>query len=67
MQKSSLMNVFPAGALLASSMLLAAEPSLQTSDLSASTVRNREDWYKAFDVQPNQSLALPPTERVSIW
>jgi hypothetical protein len=35
MQKSSLMNVFLAGALLAGSMRLAAEPSLQTWDLSA--------------------------------
>jgi putative endopeptidase len=33
----------------------------------SSTVRNVEPWYKAFDVKPNQSLYLPPGERVHMW
>jgi putative endopeptidase len=33
----------------------------------ASTVRNIDAWYIAFDVQPNQSLYLPPAKRVRIW
>ena len=33
----------------------------------ASTVRNIDAWYKAFNVQPNQSLYLPPADRVHIW
>jgi predicted metalloendopeptidase len=33
----------------------------------ASTVRNLDAWYKAFDVQPNQLLYLPPAERVHMW
>jgi putative endopeptidase len=24
-------------------------------------------WYKAFDVQPGQTLYLAPSERVRIW
>lgn len=31
------------------------------------TVRNLDDWYKAFDVQPGQKLYLPPAERVRVW
>lgn len=30
-------------------------------------VRNMDEWYTAFDVQPEQVLFLPPAERVSIW
>ena len=33
----------------------------------ASTVRNIDAWYKAFNVQPNQSSYLPPAERVHMW
>jgi putative endopeptidase len=33
----------------------------------ASTVRNLDAWYKSFNVQPNQSLYLPPAERVRMW
>jgi endothelin-converting enzyme/putative endopeptidase len=31
------------------------------------TVRNMDAWYKAFNVQPGQSLYLPPEERVRVW
>ncbi len=30
-------------------------------------VRNMDDWYKAFDVQPGDKLYLPPDQRVRIW
>jgi predicted metalloendopeptidase len=33
----------------------------------ASTVRNIDAWYKAFNVQPDQALYLPPAARVRIW
>jgi len=33
----------------------------------ASTVRNVDAWYKAFNVQPDQSLYLPSAGRVRIW
>ncbi|MBZ4421304.1 M13 family metallopeptidase [Myxococcus sp. RHSTA-1-4] len=33
----------------------------------ASTVRNLDAWYQAFDVAPGQSLFLAPEQRVRIW
>ncbi len=33
----------------------------------ASTVRNLDVWYKAFNVQPGEALYLPPAERVHMW
>ena len=30
-------------------------------------VRNLDEWYAAFDVQPGDDLYLPPEERVRIW
>jgi putative endopeptidase len=33
----------------------------------AETVRNLDDWYKAFDVKPDQKLYLAPADRVQIW
>lgn len=30
-------------------------------------VRNMDEWYEAFDVQPTDKLYLPPDERVKIW
>jgi predicted metalloendopeptidase len=30
-------------------------------------VRNLDAWYRAFDVQEDQALYLPPESRVSIW
>ena len=33
----------------------------------AATVRNLDAWYKAFNVQPGQSLYLAPQQRVRVW
>ncbi len=33
----------------------------------ASTVRNLDVWYKAFNVRPGEALYLSPTERVHMW
>jgi predicted metalloendopeptidase len=33
----------------------------------AATVRNIDGWYKAFDVQPGQTLYLAPAARVRVW
>ena len=33
----------------------------------ASTVRNLDAWYAAFNVQPGQMLYLTPAERVRVW
>ena len=33
----------------------------------ASTVRNLDGWYQAFDVKPGQTLYLAPADRVHIW
>ncbi len=30
-------------------------------------VRNFDEWYDAFDVQPGDALYLPPEERIRIW
>ncbi|HKX79172.1 MAG TPA: M13 family metallopeptidase [Novosphingobium sp.] len=30
-------------------------------------VRNFDEWYKAFDVTPDDKLYLPPAQRVRIW
>jgi putative endopeptidase len=30
-------------------------------------VRNMDEWYTAFNVQPGDKLYLPPEERVKIW
>lgn len=37
------------------------------SEQRASVVRNFDQWYKAFDVQPGQKLYLAPEQRVRIW
>jgi len=31
------------------------------------TVRNFDEWYKAFNVQPGDELYLPPEKRIRIW
>ncbi|HEX4006064.1 MAG TPA: M13 family metallopeptidase [Acidobacteriaceae bacterium] len=33
----------------------------------ADMVRNADAWYKAFDIQPGQTLYLAPEDRVRIW
>ena len=30
-------------------------------------VRNMDEWYKAFNVTPDDALYLPPEQRVHIW
>jgi putative endopeptidase len=30
-------------------------------------VRNLDEWYTAFGIQPGQTLYLTPPERVKIW
>ncbi len=37
------------------------------SRLRALTVRNVDAWYAAFDVKPDEKLALAPKDRVRIW
>ncbi len=37
------------------------------AEYRADTVRNIDAWYLAFDVQPGQTLYLPPKERVRVW
>ena len=33
----------------------------------ASTVRNIDAWYRAFDVKPGEGLYLAPADRVRVW
>jgi putative endopeptidase len=37
------------------------------SEYRTDTVRNIDDWYKDFQVQPGETLYLSPDERVRIW
>jgi putative endopeptidase len=37
------------------------------SEQRVAVVRNFDDWYKAFNVQPGQTLYLAPEARVRIW
>ena len=37
------------------------------AEYRASTVRNIDAWYRAFDVKPGQGLYLAPTDRVRVW
>jgi putative endopeptidase len=37
------------------------------AEYRASTVRNLDAWYRAFDVQPGQALYLAPADRVRVW
>jgi putative endopeptidase len=54
----------------------AREPALRNQILTdghapaqyrASTVRNIDAWYRAFDVKPGEELYLAPTARVRVW
>lgn len=36
-------------------------------EFRASTVRNLDAWYPAFDVKPGQALYLAPEQRVHVW
>jgi endothelin-converting enzyme/putative endopeptidase len=37
------------------------------SEFRTATVRNLDPWYSSFQVQPGETLYLPPDERVRIW
>jgi len=37
------------------------------AEFRTATVRNLDAWYRAFDVQPGQTLFLAPPDRVRIW
>src|SRR5271163_1288482 len=37
------------------------------AEYRADTVRNLDEWYTAFGIQPGQTLYLTPPERVKIW
>ena len=37
------------------------------SEQRVAVVRNFDDWYKAYNVQPGQKLYLDPANRVRIW
>src|SRR3954462_14830272 len=37
------------------------------SEYRTDTVRNIDDWYKDFQVQPGETLYLAPEDRVRIW
>ena len=47
--------------------LLATDPHSPPHYRIDGIVRNFDEWYKAFDVQPGDALYLPPEERVRIW
>jgi putative endopeptidase len=36
-------------------------------EFRSDTVRNVEDWYKAFEIAPGDKLYLKPEDRVAIW
>jgi predicted metalloendopeptidase len=37
------------------------------AEYRASTVRNLDPWYRAFEVRPGQKLYLAPADRVRVW
>jgi putative endopeptidase len=37
------------------------------SEQRVAVVRNFDDWYRAYNVQPGQMLYLAPEARVRIW
>jgi len=44
-----------------------ATDSHSPDEYRASTVRNIDAWYNAFNVQPGEKLYLAPADRVRIW
>ena len=46
---------------------LKADPHSPGEFRTNGVVRNIDEWYEAFDVQPGDALYLPPQERVRIW
>jgi putative endopeptidase len=46
---------------------LSSDPHSPAVYRSNGVVRNMDEWYEAFDVQPGDALYLPPEERIRIW
>ncbi len=46
---------------------LITNPHSPTEFRTNGVVRNLDEWYEAFDVQPEDALYLPPEERIRIW
>lgn len=43
------------------------DPHSPTEFRTNGVVRNLDEWYEAFDVQPGDALYLPPEQRIRIW
>ena len=46
---------------------LSSDPHSPSEFRVNGVVRNFDEWYEAFDVQPGDELYLPPEQRVRIW
>jgi putative endopeptidase len=46
---------------------LTADPHSPARFRSNGVVRNMDEWYEAFDVQPGDELYLAPEDRIKIW
>jgi putative endopeptidase len=46
---------------------LVTDPHSMPEYRTNGVVRNMDEWYAAFNVQPGDALYLPPEERVKIW
>jgi predicted metalloendopeptidase len=46
---------------------LVADPHSPPEFRVNGVVRNMDEWYTAFNVQPGDKMYLPPEERVKIW
>jgi predicted metalloendopeptidase len=46
---------------------IVADPHSPARFRTNGTVRNMDEWYEAFDVQPGAGLYLEPGDRVRIW
>lgn len=48
-------------------MLVLSDPHSPPYFRVNGAVRNMDEWYEAFGVQPTDELYLPPENRVRIW
>jgi putative endopeptidase len=48
-------------------MILVSDPHSPYRWRVDGTLRNIDEWYKAFDVKPGDKLYLAPAERVRVW
>lgn len=46
---------------------ITSDPHSHSEARSNGTLRNIDTWYEAFDVQADDALYLPPSQRVKIW